>query len=160
MTSKKDKLVLLAEYYPQVAKFKYLATQAFGSRATESTEHEASREYTRLLKEYSDKGGSLLKMAEALEVTYPSLRRRVMTAEIAPLKRHRKSRASTADYQWAAEYLEDAKLKGTEQYHDAIYEVYKQDISLNKLAPYVGLKAAYPLYYGLNKARMRAGEID
>lgn len=149
----------MAEYFPAIVKHKYLATQAFGSRATESVEHDASREYTRLLKEYSDKGGSLIKMAEALDVAYPSLRRRVMTADVAPLVRSKKSRATDQQYLKAAEILKQAKTAGTEQYHDTIYKIYKKEISLNKLAPYVGLKSAYPLYYGLNKARMRAGEI-
>lgn len=158
MTTKRDKLVLLSEYYPAVSKFKYLATQAFGSRATESEAHDASREYTRLLAEYAGRGGSLLKMAEALEVTYPSLRRRVMTAPIRPLDRHPKSKATQKDYDKAIEIINNAKIGGTVEYHDTIKKLYDRNISLNRLAKELGLKSAYPLYYGLNKARMRAGE--
>lgn len=160
MTTKEQKKELLTTYFSGIAAHKYLATQAFGSRATDSAEHDASREYTRLLTEYAEKGGSLLKMAEALGVTYPSLRRRVMTSVLAPLPRQKKSKATHNDLLRSAKILEASQKMGVEAYHDAIYELYKRNISLNKLAPYVGLKSPYPLYYGLNKARMRAGEVD
>lgn len=159
MTTKDQKKELLTTYFSAIAAHKYLATQAFGSRATESAEHDASREYTRLLTEYAKKGGSLLKMAEALGVTYPSLRRRVMTSVIEPLPRSKRSKATTEQYAEAVKQIEIAKTYGVEEYHDTIYSLYKSGIALNRLATELGLKSAYPLYYGLNKARMRAGEV-
>jgi len=154
MASKQEKLQLLSDYYPLVAKYKYLATKAYGSRSTDSEAHDASREYTKILKEYADKGGSLIKMAEALEVAYPSLRRRVMTADIPPLERHKKSVATKEQYQEAVAYLNESKTHGTAVYHSAIFNLYNKGISLNRLAKEMGLKSAYPLYYGLNKMRM------
>lgn len=159
MTNKQEKLQLLSDYYPSIAKHKYLATKAYGSRSTESAAHDASREYTRLLAEYAEKGGSLLKMAEALEVAYPSLRRRVMTAGIPPLERHKKSVATKEQYVEAIAYLADAKTHGTAVYHSAIFNLYNKGISLNRLAKEMGLKSAYPLYYGLNKMRMANKEV-
>lgn len=155
MTTKDQKKELLTTYFSDIAACKYLATQAFGSRATDSAEHDASREYTRLLSEYADKGGSLLKMAEALGVTYPSLRRRVMTSVIEPLPRSKRSTATAVQYEKAVKDIQAAKLRGVEAYHDTIHDLYKSGISINRLATELGLKSAYPLYYGLNKSRMR-----
>lgn len=156
MTTKDQKKELLTTYFSDIAAHKYLATQAFGSRATESAEHDASREYTRLLTEYSEKGGSLLKMAEALGVTYPSLRRRVMTSVIEPLPRSKRSTATPAQYKKAVARIKASKALGVQTYHDTIRSIYEDGIALNRLATELGLKSAYPLYYGLNKSRMRA----
>lgn len=155
MTTKDQKKELLTTYFSDIAACKYMATQAFGSRATDSAEHDASREYTRLLAEYADKGGSLLKMAEALGVTYPSLRRRVMTSVIEPLPRSKRSTATAAQYEKAVQQIEIAKTYGVEEYHDTIRSLYEGGIALNRLATELGLKSAYPLYYGLNKSRIR-----
>jgi hypothetical protein len=53
------------EYADLMAPLLPLAKKAYGSRNTNSPQHEASREYTRLLVDYYSKGGSLLKLAEA-----------------------------------------------------------------------------------------------
>lgn len=156
MTTKTTKKELLDEYLDQMAPLAPIAMKAFGSRATDSDAHSASAKYTALLVEFTDKGGSLLMLAEALGVTYPALRRRVMTAKIAPLPRSTRSTAVNTEYIGAQEVL--TKIKATHNtalYHDTIKEYYDKGLSLNKLAKFMGLKSAYPLYYGLNKSRMR-----
>lgn len=159
MTTKTEKVDLLNEYAKTLKALKPQAEKAFGSRATDSAAHEASRAYTSLLKEYADKGGSLLMLADALDVTYPALRRRVMTADIAPLERvSQKAPATEQQYAFAVQTLTPLReTKGnTEEYHDALLSFYNEGISINRLAKELGLKSAYPLYYGINKARLRA----
>ena len=159
MTSKQRKMELLDEYYSKIAPLRPLAEKAFGSRATESVVHDISHAYTTLLVEYADKGGSVPKLAVALDVTYAALRRRIMTASIKPLPRAGRTKATHKQYIEAATFIRQQKLFGTEAYHDAIKKVYEDGVGLNKLASYLGLKSAYPLYYGLNKSRMRSEVI-
>ena len=158
MTTKTEKVELLTQYVPDLVTLKPLAEKAFGARDTSSDAHEASRQYTALLKEYADKGGSLIMMANALNVTYPALRRRVMTAEVAPLDRHHRSKATAEQYAFAVQSLTIYRqgMGTTEEYHDALLDCYNDGLSINRLAKELGLKSAYPLYYGINKARMRS----
>ena len=161
MTKRKDKTVqyeLLTEYFIVLAPLAPTAAQAFGSRSTASPEHAVSQKFTALVTEYYTKGGSLLLMAKALNITYPALRRRVMTAGLAPLPRGRRSRASALDYQTAISELAEARSVSSATYHTAIKAVYDRGVSLNKLASQMGLKSAYPLYYGLSKARLAEQE--
>lgn len=155
MTTKARKQELLSRYIDRFKAMTPYAQKAFGSRATESIEHDISRTYTDLLVEYTNAGGSLLMLSEAIDVTYPALRRRVMTASVKPLPRSTRSKAPAYQYVTAAERLNTLKKVSTIAYHDGIKEYYDKGLSLNKLATYMGLKAAYPLYYGLNNARMR-----
>jgi AraC-like DNA-binding protein len=157
MTKRTDKLTqmgLLTEYFALLAPLAHDASQAFGSRATASPEHTISQKFTTLLAEYHSKGGSLLLMSDALGITYPALRRRVMTAGLAPLPRGKRSKATASDYQIAVIELKIAKAASSAEYHRSIKKVYDRGVSLNKLATHLGLKSAYPLYYGLNKARL------
>jgi hypothetical protein len=156
MTTKTIKRDLLEEYLEQMAPLAPIAMKAFGSRATDSTTHDVSAKYTALLVEYTDKGGSLLMLAEALNVTYPALRRRVMTAKIAPLPRSTRTKRDDYAHILLAKDLQMVKLASpTQEYHDTLRRAYDDGFSLNKLAHFMGLKSAYPLYYGLNKSRMR-----
>ena len=82
------------EYADLMAPLLPLAKKAYGSRNTNSPQHEASREYTRLLVDYYSKGGSLLKLAEALGVTYAGLRRRIITNDIPPKSKKVRSKAT------------------------------------------------------------------
>lgn len=158
MTTKTTKLDILDEYIQPLTELAPMAMKAFGSRATDSTAHDASAKYTALLVEYTDKGGSLLMLAEALKVTYPALRRRVMTATIAPLPRSTRSKKDDYAHTTLAKHLQTIKLTcPTKEYHDTIRRAYDDGFSLNKLARFMGLKSAYPLYYGLNKSRLREG---
>ena len=162
MATKTEKVELLHKYLPQLKELKPQAEQAFGSRDTESKAHDASRNYTQLLKEYAQEGGSLLMMAEALEVTYPALRRRVMTADIKALGRRRRSSATAEQYAFAVGVLTPLReAQGSaDAYHDALLRFYNEGLSMKQLALALGLKAEYPLYYGLTKARGRAGETS
>lgn len=162
MATKTEKVELFHTYLPQLKTLKPQAQEAYGSRDTASEAHEVSRKYTELLKEYADKGGSLLMMADALNVTYPALRRRVMTADIKPLGRRRRSTATAKQYAYAVEVLTPLReTKGaTTEYHDALLRFYNEGLSMKQLALALGLKGEYPLYYGLSKARKRAGEPD
>jgi hypothetical protein len=160
MLTKTQKVELLNKYVSDLAFLKPLAETAFGARDTASHAHQASRKYTELLKEYADLGGSLIMMSKALEVTYPALRRRVMTADVKPLDRHHRSKATPEQYAFAVATLTPLREgpTATEQYHDALLKFYDEGISINRLARELGLKSAYPLYYGINKARMRKAE--
>lgn len=161
MKSKTEKIDLLHKYVPQLKELKPLAEQAFGSRGTESDAHEASRQYTTLLVEYVKEGGSLLMMAEALEVTYPALNRRVMTADLKPRTRRPRSTATPEQYAKAVEVLNPLRgPRATEQYHDALLGFYNEGLSMKQLALALGLKAEFPLYYGLDRARRRAGDSN
>lgn len=162
MTTKTEKAELLSIYAEPLLKLKPEAEKAFGSRATDSDKHYVSHKYTNLLKEYADKGGSLLMMAKALDVTYPALRRRVMTAEVKPLDRHHRSKATADQYAFAVQTLTPLRMGvgTTEEYHDALLKCYNDGLSINHLAKELGLKSAYPLYYGINKARMRTEEVS
>jgi len=58
------------------------AKKAYGARTQNSPAHNASREYTRLLIEFRNKGGSLPLLAKRLKVAYAGVRRRVVMNEI------------------------------------------------------------------------------
>lgn len=133
-----------------------LAQKAYGSRATDSLAHETSRQFTELLAEYSKRGGALLPLSKELNVSYAALQRRLKTADVAPLPRSARSKADSTEYPPAAERLKKVKKISTVAYHTAIKQEYDRGLSLNKLASYMGLKSAYPLYYGLNNARKRS----
>ena len=60
---------LVQKYTEQLTKLLPLARKAYGARTTESPAHEASRKYTELLIEYSNEGGSLVRLAKELGVT-------------------------------------------------------------------------------------------
>jgi hypothetical protein len=153
-TVKIKKQELLDTYAPQLQPLKSRAVRAYGSRSTDSRNHDASRRFTELLKEYTDKGGSLLMMAEELGVTYPALRRRVMTANLEPLSSKKRSTRSVEEHVAIAQILSELKdTKNHSAYHSAIASAYTSGFSINTLAKQMGLKGAYPLYYGLNKVR-------
>ena len=138
-----------------------LAKKAYGSRNTNSPQHEASREYTRLLVEYYSKGGSLLKLAEALGVTYAGLRRRIITNEIPPKSKKVRSKATKDQTMEAFLKIETAKNLGTvELYHETIRIQYEENgISLTEIALLMGLSSANPLYYAVAKAKLKNKEL-
>ena len=150
---------LLNEYGPQLADLLPLARKAYGSRNTKSPQHDASREYTRLLVEFYSKGGSLLQLAKELGVTYAGIRRRVMTDQVPPAEKNKRSSATANDVVEAVEKIKAAKLLGTDAYHEEILRQYETNgISLAKIAKGLGLSSANPLYYAV--ARTRVKEIE
>lgn len=151
---------LIKEYSPRLAELLPLARKAYGSRDTVSPQHDASREYTKLLVEFYHKGGSLLQMAETLGVTYAGIRRRVITAEIPASTKKTRSKASPDAVIAAARRVAEARHGGTEEYHNQIrYEYESNGISLTKLAKELGLSSANPLYYAVARTKIRETEL-
>jgi chromosome segregation and condensation protein ScpB len=145
------------EYAQKLKELLPLARRAYGSRSVDSPQHDASREYTRLVVEYYRRGGSLINLAQALGVTYAGLRRRVITAEISAPKKRNYSRASQEQSVEAFNRIMRVKELGTvEAYHEALRHEYEDNgISLTKIAKLMGLSSANPLYYGVARTKMR-----
>jgi len=59
-----------------------LAKKAYGSRKQDTPAHRASREYTRLLVEFSSLGGNVPELAKVLKVAYPGIRRRIIMEKV------------------------------------------------------------------------------
>ena len=135
-----------------------LAKRAYGSRDIVSPQHDASREYTRLLKEFYNGGGSLLDLAKRLEVNYAGLRRRVNTADLKPSSGRARKKFTDAEYTAEVNRVLAAKEEGTDQYHLALLGTFDSGMSLARVAKEMGLSSANPLWYGVNKLRMERGE--
>lgn len=143
------------EYREKLEELLPLARRAFGSRTHDTPEHNASREYTRLLVEYYENGGSLVAMAQDLGVTYASLRRRVATYGLEPRPSRTRSRLDQEQTDAAIERIREAKNKSPEEYHAQILEEYENGVSLAKVADALGLSSSAPLYFGVQQARIR-----
>jgi transposase len=155
-----DQEQLIAEYAEQIKPHLTLAKKAYGSRDTVSPQHDASREYTRLLVEYYKKGGSLMDMAKELGVTYAGVRRRVTTNDIPPKDKRIRSKATPEQVTVAVQLIRAAKEIGTEEYHEELRVQYEVNgISLTKIAKAMGLSSANPLYYGVARTKIREREI-
>jgi hypothetical protein len=149
--------LVFEQYVESLKKLLPLARRAYGSRSVKSPQHEASREYTKLVVEYYQRGGSLITLSKALGVTYAGLRRRVITSEIsAPTKRNY-SKASPEQIVDAFNRIMKIKELGTvEDYHEALRHEYEDNgISLTKIAKLMGLSSANPLYYGVARTKTR-----
>lgn len=146
------------EYAAQMEVLLPLARKAYGSRTTNSPQHEASREYTRLLVEFYGNGGSLIQLANRLDVTYAGVRRRILTDEIPAIPKGKNSKSSPHEVTEAAVRVKLAHLEdGSAAYHDQIrYEYEVNKISLAKLAKELGLSSANPLYYALTRSRVNS----
>jgi hypothetical protein len=152
-------MTLTKDYADRIRPLLPKAKKAYGSRATKSPNHDASRAYTKLLVEFKGKGGSLLDLSKELGVAYAGMNRRVTTADLEPNNRSTRVSFSDEQYEAAAKALLDAKNSGdTVFYHDAIKVVYDEEFSLNRLAREMDMSSAHPLYYGLSRANMRAKE--
>jgi hypothetical protein len=147
---------LVEKYAPALLELLPLARKAYGSRNTASPQHDASREYTRLLVEYYNVGGSLIDISKAVGVTYAGVRRRVTTADILPTKRRVRSKATPEQVEEAAKRILEIKNNGSvEEYHEALRHEYEDNgISLNKIAKAIGLSSSNPLYYGVARTKM------
>jgi hypothetical protein len=149
---------LISEYAPRMAELLPQAKRAYGSRNQTSPEHEASREYTRLLVEFSERGGNLSALAKNLGVAYAGVRRRVIMQKtdlstVRPL-----TRAPREDIPAAASRVSEAKELSVNEYHDQLLAEYRRGISLAGLAKVLGLSSAAPLYYGVQRAIQRENE--
>jgi hypothetical protein len=146
---------LVEEYSNKLEKLMPLAKKAYGSRSNTSPAHDASRQYTYLLKEYYDKGGSLVAMASELGVAYAGLRRRVLTSDVPSLPPRKRSRLTPEETELAIMRIKDAKKKSTEDYHLQLAAEYDTGVSLAKVASALGLSSSQPLYYGVQRSRSR-----
>jgi transposase len=147
---------LVAEYAPALIELLPLARQAYGSRSTVSPQHDASREYTRLLVEYYERGGSLISIAKAVGVTYAGVRRRVTTVGVAPATKRIRSKATPEQVLESVERIKIAKEQSVEDYHEALRHEYEDNgVSLTKIAKALGLSSSNPLYYGVARTKIK-----
>lgn len=148
---------LLEEYKLKIEPILGAAKRANGSRKKNTPEHEASREYTKLLTEYRDKGGSLPRLAEALGVAYSGVRRRVAmsTVSVDILRPQNKVKVTEQDVLDAVQRVRQARSESISEYHDQLALEYSNGIPLSVLARKMGLSGAAPLYYGVQRSILR-----
>lgn len=148
---------LVEEYAQKIEPHLEMAKKAYGARGQETPEHNASREYTRLLVEYYDRGGSLSALGRRIKVSYPGIRRRVITSDvnIAQIKPKEKVPVARQDIYGAASRVKSAKEISVDAYHDQLRREYEAGISLSRLAQELGLSSAAPLYYGVQRSLQR-----
>lgn len=144
---------LIESYAERLRPLSVQARKANGLRTLDTPAHEASREYTRLLQEYYEKGGSLVAMAKELGVAYSGLRRRVyLSSTISESTTFKVSRATQEEVDAAVRRVKRAKAAGVQQYHAQLAtEYYDNNISLGKIARGLGISNASPLYYGAQR---------
>ncbi len=144
---------LVEKYRVAIEPLLALAKKAYGSRLQKTPAHEASREYTRLLCEFYEQGGSLASLARALKVAYPGVRRRVVMENVSISNIKPKKKADKKQIPLAVQRVRDAKESGgVNSYHNQIAEEYKNGFSLQDLAKGLGLSSAAPLYYGAQRS--------
>jgi hypothetical protein len=150
---------LVAQYVKKIKPLLPLAQKAYGSRTQDTPAHEASREYTRLLTEFYELGGSLPQLAAALGVAYAGVRRRVVMRNVCVSDARPASSTKTRprDVAAAAKRINRAKLKGTDAYHDQLRKEYESGISMSALTHELGVSSSAPLYYGVQRSMQRHG---
>ena len=148
---------LVEEYARKIEPHLELAKKAYGARSNTSPEHEASREYTKLLVEYYEKGGSLSELGRRIKVSYPGIRRRVITSNVnvSNIKPQKRTPSKSQDIAGAVNRVKTAKGFDVDSYHDQLRREYEAGISLSLLAREMGLSSAAPLYYGVQRSLQR-----
>jgi hypothetical protein len=148
-----SKIELAKEYAEKIKPLLPLATRAYGPKNQKTPAHDASRQYTDLLVEYTNKGGSLLYLAQELNVAYSGVRRRVFTSNLPTMSNsNARKKNDPAKIEAAITRVKNARLKSTEKYHAQLaHENYKYNISLSAIAKGLGIKNAAPLYYGVQR---------
>lgn len=146
---------LVEEYAAKIEPILPLAKKAFGRRNQDTPAHRASKQYTELLKEFQEKGGSLPKLAERINVAYAGVRRRVAMSDVSVSAYKPQIRLKEQNIEAAAERVRSAKERGTDDYHDQLRSEYMAGISLSNLAKFMGLSSAAPLYYGVQRSLQR-----
>lgn len=149
---------LLEKYAKLIEPLLPLAKKAYGSRDTDSPQHDASREYTKLLKEFHDQGGSLIDLGKRLKVTYAGMRRRVSTADTPPAPRRARKKYTDEQYEYAVQNIQDSKALSTEDYHKRLKHYFDLGYSMSRIAREMGLSSANPLYYGVYRVRIEENE--
>ncbi len=149
---------LVAEYTEKIRPLLPLAKKAYGSRGQDTPNHQASREYTRLLTEFHEKGGSLPTLAKELNVAYAGVRRRVVMQNVSVSGVKPKIRAKSEEMSGSIARVKEAKAKSVDKYHDQLATEYEAGISLAALARGLNLSSAAPLYYGVQRSLQRRAE--
>lgn len=147
---------LVAEYAARILPILPLAQRAYGSRLQTSPAHEASREYTRLLLEFRDRGGNVSLLATALGTTYGAMRRRIITSASPPTNRRPGQRVVESQTDAAVARIVEAKKTGVDSFHRQLAIEYDNGASLSAIAKKMGIKGSAGLYYGMQKARASA----
>jgi hypothetical protein len=150
---------LVEQYRKKIKPLLPLAQKAYGSRDQDTPAHTASREYTRLLTEFYDIGGSLPQLADALGVAYAGVRRRVVMRDVsvATIKPKIKPKLRSNSVAASAKRVLRAKNRSTDEYHDQLLAEYEAGIPLGALAGELGVSSAAPLYYGIQRSMQRSG---
>ena len=152
---------LIATYVEKIDPILPLAKRAYGSRDQDSPQHEASREYTRLLIEFQSLGGSLPRLAQALGVAYPGIRRRVIMQNVDVSKvRNVDPDAPVDPMDVVLARVLEAKARGTQAYHDQLAAEYMAGTSLAALSKAMKLSSSAPLYYGVQRSVQRHEEEE
>lgn len=146
---------LVSEYQAKIEPLLPQAKKAYGPRSQNTPNHEASREYTRLLTEYYNRGGSLPALANALNVAYAGVRRRVVMQDVAVSKIKPRQKPKTENIEDSISRIRAAKSGTADEYHDAIAREYEAGVSLAAIARGMGLSSAAPLYYGVQRSLQR-----
>lgn len=152
-TKTQDELTL--KYAKKLEPLLELAKKAYGLRGQNTPAHRASAKYTELVKEYYQKGGSLVALASELGVAYSGLRRRVFSSAVSPTIRMPRSRATEEATQKALSAVIKAKDKSTEAYHAELHKAYHSGVSLAHIAKGLGLSSSAPLYYAIQRHEIR-----
>lgn len=145
------------EYAEKIRPLLPLAQRAYGSKDQVTPAHQASRRYTELLVEFSEKNGSLIELAEALNTSYSGLRRRVFTAHVPTMKNtHGRRKLTEEQINEAITRVRSAREQGTARYHEQLAtEYYENGVSLSLIAKGLGITNAAPLYYGVQRHAQR-----
>lgn len=151
-----DELTL--RYAKKIEPLLDLAKKAYGLRNQDTPAHRASSKYTQLVKEYYEKGGSLVSLAEELGVAYSGLRRRIFTLSTATETRKPRSKATEEATQKALTAILKARDTSTERYHAELYKAYHAGVSLAKISKGLKLSSSAPLYYAVQRHEIRLAE--
>jgi hypothetical protein len=150
---------LVIEYRDKINPLLPLATKAYGSREQQTPAHEASREYTRLLAEFQDKGGSLPELAKALGKAYAGMRRRVVMRDVSVSAVKPRVKGKSEDLNDAAARVRAARIVSVEAYHDQLRYEFETGASMGGLARMLGVSSAAPLYYGVQRSIQRRTSV-
>jgi len=150
---KKDELT--EKYAAKIEPILALAQKAYGLRGQPTPAHKASQKYTELLKEYYEKGGSLVALSTRLGVNYSGMRRRIFMSILPPVDRKPRSKNNEESINKTLERVMKARDTSTESYHRELYKAYHAGISLAALAKGLDLSSSGPLYYAVQREEIR-----
>jgi hypothetical protein len=144
---------LTQEYAEKIRPLVSLAQKAYGAKNQNTPAHRASREYTQLLVEFTEKGGSLMELSTELGVAYSGIRRRVFTANVPAVKNSAtRKKLGPEAIEAAVARVREAKAQGVARYHEQLAtEYYENGVSLGQIAKGLGISNAAPLYYGVQR---------